>query len=136
MSPVDFHIYVEIVLPLVLLAWWCRYRRNSGYPGYLPYTPRFSEQKKACCPGCRNAEQKRAVLLPDYAKCAKVRTKKENCLFRDFRDLKKPAAYPSFSESLKRLRGSRSEPWVGRSGGLDVTLLQKVTQKRMPAELR
>ena len=57
-------------------------------------------------------------LLPDFAKCAKVRTKKKSCyLFRDFRGPKRRCA-------------PRSGRHPGRSGVPDVELLQNVAQKR------
>ena len=100
-------------------------------------TQRKAEQKKAsaCCPHsgisdtlkespaageCRGVPE-RPVLLPDCAKCAKVRTKKDCCRFRDF-------------GGPKRDGSPRSGRPPGRSGGLDVEMSQKVAQKRMPAE--
>lgn len=90
--------------------------------------------KKACCPEsgisdtlkesprCRRIPGSAGVCRPFSQKCAKVRTKKRT------------AVHPDISDALKRLRGFRSEPWAGRSGGLDAELSQNVAQRRMPAE--
>lgn len=100
-----------------------------------------SRTKKGLLPGCRNAEKSRTKKqtsriadnprkseLKKSSPAARLRKMRESahkkracCLFRDFR-------------GPKRRCVPRSGRHPVRSGGLDVEMLQKVAQKRMPVE--